>query len=80
MRPINKNHIPTQNLFLIIEIKPTIKQDAKQIANTTIVNHKIMVNIILLLDINDILLFKLEKAFGIYFIRIFKINEAFYSE
>ena len=80
MRPISKNHIPIQNLFLIIEINPTIKHVAKQIANTAIVNHKIMVNIILLLDIIDILLFKFEKAFSIYFIRIFKINEAFYSE
>jgi hypothetical protein len=78
--PINRNHIPVQNLFLIINIKPTIKHEMKQIANTTIVNHKMIVNISLLLDIIDILLFKFEMAFGIYFIRIFKINEAFYSK
>ena len=78
--PINKNHNPVQNLFLIMVIKPIKKQVTKQTANTAIVNHKIIVNINLLLDMIDILVFKLEKAFGIYFIRIFKINEAFYSK
>ncbi len=80
MRPINRNHIPLQNLFRIIETNPTKKQTTKHTAITTIVNHKIMVNISLLLAMADILLCKLVKAFGIYFIRIFKINEAFYSK
>jgi hypothetical protein len=80
IRPINRNHIPDQNLFLIIVIKPTKKHVKKQTANTTIVIHKIIVNINLLLDIIDILVFKFVKTFGIYFIRIFKINEAFYSK
>jgi hypothetical protein len=69
IKPMTRNHIPTQYLVFIIKTSPTVKQTRKVIANTAIVNHRITINKTLLFDIFVNLSFKFENATNtIYFI------------